>query len=157
MTANRFITRAKTREWLKRYIPAEILGTSFSLVAAWLTYSHTHSYLAAAASGWVAEGVGFFGYFITNELFKNHKRYDRHPFFRRIALALTAATTNLLVEFLPAEILDNILIRPFLMYFVPHHIHPYALGFLIGKLLADVIFYLLAILGFEARKYLLKR
>jgi len=149
--------KAKTRQWLMRYIPAEILGTVWAVTTAWVTFIHTHSYLAATASGWVGEGIGFFGYFIISEFLENHRRYSAHPFLKRLSLAIAAAMSNLLVEFLPAEILDNILFRPLLMYVVPQHIKPYAFGFLIGKFLADILFYALAIAGFELRKHWFKR
>ena len=102
--------QSKKREWLKRYIPAEILGTLAALLAAWFVYNQTGSYVAAAAAGWTGEGVVFFGYFITIELLSNSKRYTQYPFFKRIALIIGAAGTNLLVEFLPAEIIDNMII-----------------------------------------------
>lgn len=144
--------KAKTKEWLRRYVPAEILGTICSLAAAWVAYSHTHSFIAAAASGWVGEGFGFYGYFITAELLLNAKRYSEHPFIKRVSLAAVTSSTNLIVEFVPAEVLDNFFIRPLAMYSFPQFIHPYPLGFLVGKFSADAIFYLLAIVGFEARK-----
>ena len=58
------------------------------------------------------------------------------------------------VEFLPAEILDNFIIRPFAMFEAPHYIHPYPIGFLVGKFSADIIFYVFAIIGYESRKAL---
>ncbi len=149
--------RSKTREWLHRYIPAEVLGTIGALIAAWVVYSHTHSYIAAAASGWVGEGIGFYGYFITTELLLNHRKYSQYKFIKRISLAIAAASTNIFVEFMPAEILDNFIIRPFAMYIVPQYIHPYPLGFLVGKFSADLLFYILAIMGYEARKHWLHR
>src|SRR6476646_3416852 len=96
---------SKTTEWAKRYIPAEVLGTIGALVAAWIVYGHTHSYGAAAASGWVGEGIGFFGYFITVELLLNAKKYRNYPFLKRIAMVIGVASTNLFVEFAPAEII----------------------------------------------------
>jgi len=149
--------RSKRREWLRRYIPAEILGTITALVGAWVAYAHTHSFVAGTASGWVGEGIGFYGYFIAIELTSNSRRYSQHSFIKRTSLAVAAASTNLLVEFMPAEVLDNFIIRPFLMYLVPHHVHPYPVGFLAGKFSADILFYALAILGYEARKYWLHR
>jgi hypothetical protein len=149
--------KSKTREWLKRYIPAEILGTICALIAASVVYSNTHSYISAAASGWFGEGVGFYGYFITFELLSNSKRYENHTLFKKIRLAVGAASTNLIIEFIPAEILDNFIIRPYLMFIVPQYIKPYALGFLVGKFGADILFYLLAIVGYETRKRLLHR
>ena len=144
--------KRKTREWLRRYIPAEILGTAGALLAALVVYSHSHSYVAAAASGWVGEGIGFYGYFVTSELVLGSRRFRQVSFVNRVLGAVGVASTNLLVEFMPAEILDNFLIRPFAMYLVPQYIHPYALGFLAGKFGADIIFYALAITGYETRK-----
>ena len=154
---NHIELRSKTREWLNRYIRAEILGTIGALIAAWVAYSRTHSYIAAAASGWIGEGIGFYGYFVTTEFLINSKKHQQYPLAKRVLLAIAAATTNLLVEFLPAEILDNFIIRPFAMYIVPQYIHPYPIGFLVGKFSADIIFYALAIIGYEARKHWLRR
>lgn len=148
---------SKKKEWLWRYVPAEILGTITALIGAWTVYAHTHSYIAATASGWFGEGVGFYGYFIIAELLANSKRYKQHKIIKRISLAVAAASTNLLIEFAPAEVLDNFIIRPFLMYLMPHYIHPYPVGFLVGKFSADIIFYALAIVGYESRKRWLHR
>ena len=145
----------KFREWLKRYIPAEMCGTIIALTLAWIMYSQTHSYALGAAAGWVGEGIGFFGYFIVNELLIHTKSYASYSFFKRVPLVLAAAGTNLIVEFLPAEIIDNLLIRPFVMFVIPQYIHPYPLGFLIGKLSADIFFYIFAIVGYEIRKRML--
>jgi hypothetical protein len=149
--------RQKRKEWLKRYIPAEILGTLTALIGAALGYHHAHSAIAATAGGWVGEGVGFYGYFVSLELLSNSARYKSSKLFKRIGLAISAASTNLLVEFLPAELLDNFIIRPFLMYQGVKHIHPLAAGFLIGKFSADIIFYAIAVVGYESRKRFLKR
>lgn len=149
---NRSRLKEKTREWLRRYIPAEILGTIFALAAAWLVYSRTHSFIAATAAGWTGEGLGFYGYFIVSELLFNARRYQAYPPVKRVSRAAAKASTNLVVEFMPAELLDNFLIRPLTMYSFPQFIHPYPVGFLAGKFSADAIFYLLAIGGYEARK-----
>jgi len=149
--------KKKTKEWLGRYIPAEILGTICAVIPAWIVYSHTHSYVSGAAVGWFGEGIGFYGYFITTELLKSSSRYSKLSFFKRTRRAIGMASTNLLVEFIPAEVLDNFIIRPFGMYLAPHYIHPYPLGFLVGKFGADLFFYMFAIIGYESRKRWLHR
>lgn len=149
--------KQKTKEWARRYIPAEILGTAGALIAAWIVYVHTHSYVAAAAAGWIGEGIGFYGYFVSTELLLNARKYREHPFFKRVLLAVGIASSNLLVEFAPAEILDTFFIRPFAMFLAPQHIHPYPIGFLVGKFGADLVFYLLAVIGYETRKRWLRR
>ena len=144
--------KTKTREWLHRYLWAETLGTALSLITAWLVFGQTRSFVAAAGAGWAAEGFGFYGYFVAAELLSNVQRYHGYPLFRRMSVAVAKASTNLLVEFAPAEILDNFLIRPLALYAFPQFIHPYPIGFLAGKLSADIVFYLFAIVGYEARK-----
>lgn len=145
--------KGKLKEWLRHYIAAESLGTSIALAFAWLTYIHTHSYIAAAGAGFVGEGIGFYGYFIVTEIWRHGLRYRGVPFYKRIPLILANSGTSLFVEFAPAEVLDNIFIRPFAMFIVPQHIKPYALGFIVGKFGADLIFYALAIAGYEAKKH----
>ncbi|HET9174404.1 MAG TPA: hypothetical protein VFN56_03930 [Candidatus Saccharimonadales bacterium] len=154
---NRVSSRLKTREWLRRYIPAEVLGTIGAVAAAWPVYVHTHSYLAAAASGWVGEGIGFYGYFITTELIRSNRRHLEGTLLLRVRRAVQEASTNLVVEFAPAEIIDNLIIRPYFMFLFPQLIHPYAVGFLVGKFSADILFYALAIVGYELRKHFLRR
>ena len=149
--------KTKTRAWLSRYIPAEILGTIGALIAALVVYTHGHSYIAAAASGWVGEGICFYGYFVTTELLLNARKYRQRPLIKRVSLAVATASTNLLVEFLPAELVDSFIIRPYLMYLMPQYIHPYPVGFLAGKFSADVVFYAFAIIGYEARRHWLHR
>ncbi|HET8708905.1 MAG TPA: hypothetical protein VFL85_01345 [Candidatus Saccharimonadales bacterium] len=149
--------KRKANEWLRRYLIAEILGTLGALVAAWVVFSHTHSYVAAAASGWIGEGIGFYGYFVCKELFIHAKKYREHRLFQKIGRIVAAASTNLFVEFAPAEIMDNVIIRPFLMFLLPQHIKPYAAGFLTAKFSADILFYLLAIIGYETKNRWLHR
>lgn len=146
--------KKKFKVWLRRYIIAELLGTLIALGFASVAFSQSHSYLKAAGAGFVGEGIGFFGYFIISELVTNSKSYKSLPFYKRISRILAKSSTNLIVEFAPAEIIDNIFIRPFLMYTVPQYIKPYALGFIIGKLSADLFFYIFAIIGLEIKQHM---
>lgn len=142
------------KEWLSRYILGEVLGTLIALVFASVAYAHTHSYVVAAAAGFVGEGIGFYGYFGISELLTNHKAYAHLPFARRLLAIAGKSSTNLIIEFAPAELIDNIFIRPFLMFYMPQHITPYALGFVVGKVLADLLFYVFAVAGYELKKRL---
>jgi hypothetical protein len=60
--------------------------------------------------------------------------------------------TGLLVEFGPAEIADTFAVRPLAMYLGPLLIGHLAAGILAGKLAADIVFYALAIVGYELFK-----
>ena len=144
------------REWFKRYIVAELLGTAVALGFATVAFLHIHSYAAAAAAGLLGEGIGFYGYFICYELIRNGLAYRHLSPLRRLVVIATKSSTNLLVEFAPAEVIDSLFVRPLLMFIVPQYVHPYMLGFLLGKLLSDVLFYALAIVGYETKKHLTK-
>ncbi len=149
---NRQKVSGKLKEWLRHYAQAELLGTFIALAFAWFTYNHTHSYIAAAGAGFAGEGIGFYGYFIVTEVLRHGLRYRDMPFYKRLPLVLAKSGANLFVEFAPAEVLDNIFIRPVAMFIVPQHIKPYALGFVVGKFGADLFFYIFAITGYEAKK-----
>lgn len=150
----RIIKTQKFKEWLHRYALAELSGTIIALSCAWFTYSQTNSYLDATAAGFVGEGIGFYGYFILEELRRHGLRYKGMPLYKRLPLILAKSSSNLFAEFAPAAVIDSLFIRPFATYAVPHHIHPYGVGFLIGKFSADLIFYTIAIAGYEFKKHL---
>lgn len=145
-------TKNKFKEWLNRYAAAELLGTAIALCFASVSYYHTHSYVVGAGAGFIGEGIGFYGFFITAELLTNAKTYAKLPLIKRLKAIVAKSSTNLIVEFAPAEIIDNIFIRPFFMFYAPQHIKPYALGFLVGKIAADSLFYVFAITAYEFKK-----
>lgn len=146
--------KRKFKEWLRRYVIAELLGTAVAVCFAYITFLHTHSYVKAAAAGFVGEGIGFYGYFVASELLQSGKAYAGLPLLRRLGAIIAKSSTNLIIEFAPAEIVDNVFVRPFLMFYAPQHIKPYALGFIAGKLSADAMFYIFAISGYEVKQRL---
>jgi len=147
-------SKSKFKEWFSRYVFAEALGAAIAVGFAYVAFARSHSYAVAAGAGFVGEGIGFYGYFVTSELVSNSQAYRTLSLVKRLAAIIAKSSTNLIIEFAPAEIIDNIFIRPFLMFYIPQHLRPYALGFLTGKLAADVLFYVFAIVGYELKKRL---
>jgi len=49
-------------------------------------------------------------------------------------------------------ILDVVIVRPFFMYFIPKLTSNFLLGTFIGKMIADIAFYIPAIIMYEVRK-----
>jgi hypothetical protein len=126
------------RQWLWRYAPAEVAGTVGALAAA--TGANAFGVAAATAyAGAIGEGLAFYAVILFREL-----RRSIGP--RRQTLA------RLMVEFGPAEIADTIAVRPLAMYLGPLLIGHFAAGVLAGKIAADVVFYGLAIVGYELGK-----
>ena len=57
----------------------------------------------------------------------------------------------MVLEFGTAEFLDSFVIRPFTMYIFPLLTHNLVLGLLVGKFVADIIFYIPTIIAYELR------
>lgn len=144
--------RTKNRRifnWVKRYLPGEIIGTVAALSSAVFVYNVTHSYAIAGIAGMIGENLGYYGYFLSLETTKQYKKHRKHPPLQRTWLVTSHTTKRLLLEFGVAEIMDSFIIRPYFMSIAPQYIAPYWLGALAGKIIADVIFYSLAIIGYE--------
>jgi hypothetical protein len=123
--------------WLRRYLPAELLGTPTALLCAWLVATLTGSPAAAAVAGTWGENLGFYGIMLGRELGRQGVR------------ALPSILRDLVLEFGPAEALDSMLLRPALMYAGVTLASSTALGIIAGKIAADVCFYAPAIASYE--------
>ena len=133
----------RVREWIGRYLVAELAGLTTALLAALAVTSWDPDRLAIAAyASALGEGVGFYaGFLIVRYL---REEIDGPP-RRRIAVIVTAAV----VEFGPAEIIDTALIRPAAMFLGSLATGNVIIGVLIGKVAADIVFYGLAITSYE--------
>ncbi|MDB5234138.1 MAG: hypothetical protein JWR44_1131 [Hymenobacter sp.] len=143
--------RERLREWLRRYLPAELLSVVATLVAAGLVLRATHSGLRAALAATWAGNVAYFGYLLVQDvrLAYRLRRRRGQPYTQR---TFGHNLRALAVEFGPAEVLDSLLIRPALMYYLPRWLGHFAAGIVLAKLLADVSFYVPAILSYELSK-----
>lgn len=136
-------TTSRVREWVGRYLVAEICGLTGALLAAWAVIAWVPDRLLVAAyASALGEGVGFYaGYLVVRYLREDIAGSRR----RRIAVIVAAAV----VEFGPAEIIDTVLVRPAAMYLGTLVAGNVIAGVLIGKVAADVVFYGLAITSYE--------
>lgn len=141
---------ARVKRWLHRYGPAELTGIVTALLGSYVAHAVTGSEIAAAFGGSLGETVGFYGVIIGREI-----RADAAAARATAAAygprAWLRTATNLIIEFGPAEILDTGLIRPFTMG-VGTRWFGRALGVPLGKVAADVTFYVPVILIYEWRR-----
>ncbi|TGE10486.1 hypothetical protein [Hymenobacter fodinae] len=148
--------KQKIREWLRRYLPAEVLSVVATLAGATLVLRSTHSPLSAALAGTWAGNVAYFGYLLLQDMRLAYRlRHAR-------GLPYTWGTFGqnvraLVVEFGLAEVADSFLIRPVLMYYLPRWLGHFGAGILLAKLLADVSFYVPAIISYELSKKRLRK
>ncbi|GIF62852.1 hypothetical protein Ais01nite_08870 [Asanoa ishikariensis] len=122
------------RAWLSRYAPAEAAGITGALLAT----APLDEPAAAAIAGTVGETVGFYAM-----IFARDVRAGGRP---------AAVVRDMVLEFGPAELLDTLLVRPGAMYLATRALGTTTTGVVVGKLAADVVFYAVAIIGYELRR-----
>jgi len=134
----------------KRYLPMEICGTITAMLAGIIVYNSTeNTVLAAVAAAW-SENIGFYGYAAYAEVRKYYKTHTG-GWLSHVSIFFKSLR-NLLTEFGMAEIGDTILIRPALMTLFQALLGAGAIGLFVGKIAADIIFYVIAAIGFLIRK-----
>jgi ornithine decarboxylase len=137
--------RRRVREWCVRYAPAEVAAVLGALLAAG-TASRFGMPAVTAVAGVLGESVAFYAVLAIRDL---RVRCRYRP--RDVATVIR----DLILEFGPAEALDTFLVRPGAMYLGPVGLGNVMAGVLLGKIAADIVFYLLAIAGYELRKSLM--
>jgi hypothetical protein len=143
-------------EWLRRYGPAEGLSLLATVGAAAATVQAGGTRAAVALAATWAGNVAYFGLLLLQDvgqarraLRAQGRAYSPSAFGRNVrALA---------VEFGVAEVLDSLLVRPALMYWLPRWLHSVPLGVLAAKFAADVTFYVPAIISYELSKEKLRK
>lgn len=143
--------KKKIKEWLKRYLFAEILSTILSLGTAWSIKVYFNEDVMAAFAGSAMASISFYGLVAFSDVRKNLKYHKKHK-LKYGFNSYIKDFRNLLVEFGPSEILDVIAVRPFFMYLIPKLTGEFLLGTFIGKMIADVIFFIPAVVMYEIRK-----
>jgi hypothetical protein len=144
--------RRKLREWVGRYLPAEILGTVTALGAAWTVHAASDSLISAAIAATIGESLGYYGCMVVRQVRYYDTRHRHHGRTKRRWLTGSRTVRDLLIEFGPAELVDTVLVRPLFMYLMPSLLDNFTAGILLGKLAADVIFYGLAISAYELKQ-----
>jgi hypothetical protein len=143
--------KQKVKEWMRRYLPAEILSVLATMGGAAWAFWTTENRVTTALVGTWAGNVAYFGFLLLADALyarrvrhANGQRYTLRTFWQNVrALA---------VEFGVAEVADSFVIRPALMYYLPLLFGSLSWGVLAAKLLADVTFYVPAIISYELSK-----
>lgn len=144
--------KSKLKEWLKRYLPANLISLILTVVSFKLTFIFTNNLILASFVGAIiGDNIGYYGTIVVRDLIADHKlhkdlnlKYTYKSFLKIVR--------NLILEFGFSEILDSYLIRPVILYFCSILINNQTFGLIIGKYLADFIFYIPTIFAYELRK-----
>jgi len=95
----------KIKEWLRRYLLAEILSTVLSLATAWIIHRTTGDNVIAAFGGSAMASISFYGIIAYSDVRKSLKHHKKHDLSYGL-VAYFKDLRNLVIEFGPSEILD---------------------------------------------------
>lgn len=138
-------------EWGTRYIPAEFFAILCSLAGGVGThFLFNNPYATAFGATW-AENFGYYSriYYQDIQAKKKRKKHltmvDRLKIFR-----------DMVFEFGIGEYVDSFIVRPMAMYALPKMTGNIFWGLFLGKLVADVTFYIPTIISYELKKKYLR-
>jgi hypothetical protein len=140
--------------WLRRYLPAEAAGTGTALLCAGVAHAAGGDLAAVALAGAWGENLGYYGTVGARDLRRAlAARQGAAPGrARRVQGALGEVLRGLLLEFGPAEALDSVLVRPLAMGAAARVIPQVGVAVLVGKVAADLLFYVPTVLAYERRR-----
>jgi len=140
----------KLIEWTKRYGIAEIVGTVTTYVCSYIADRSFEDDITVAYGATFGATVGFYGTMFLKDIRKDYKTSRKNLQVYGVK-GVFNTSKNLLIEFAGAEVLDITLTRPAAtagsIYFLGKEA-----GIIIGKIIADIIFYIPAIISYELRK-----
>ena len=141
----------KIREWIRRYLLADVLSTVLSMASAWVIHRTTGDNVLAAFLGSAVASISFYGIIAYSDVRKSLRHHRKHVLRYNFA-SYFKDLRNLIIEFGPSEILDVLAVRPFFMYLMPKLMGEFVLGTFVGKMIADLVFFIPAIIMYEVRK-----
>ena len=142
--------RTKATKWLRRFLPAEVVGTLIALVCTYVTMQFTDNRVTIAYAASIAETASFYLTIITTDILLARKKLkaENRTLTWKGALSLLK---NMLIDFGLAELADSFVIRPFFMYIFPLWLGNYVWGTIAGKIASDIVFYVPVIIAAEIR------
>lgn len=141
----------KIIEWLFRYGPAEGSAIMCAIIGGMtFHYVFQNSIVTAFGATW-SENIGYYSPIIYSDIKNRKNKYGVVN-----ARGMLAVVRNLLIEFGPSEYLDSFLIRPVTMYMFSQISGNLVFGLFLGKISADIIFYIPTIISYEFRKRIFK-
>jgi hypothetical protein len=136
--------KQKAIEWLKRYLPAEI--------AALIAKHEGYNAIIIAFTGSLGEAIGFYITIFINHILNAKKALTISGKRNLNFQDYLVIAVKILLEFGPAGLIDDFIVRPFFMFWLPILLNNFTLGIIAGKIVGDISFYFLVILSYELIK-----
>ena len=101
--------------------------------------------------------VGYYAAAYISAVRWSYRDLDHRRWLSRVLVSNLLALRSVAVEFGPAELIDSVAVRPVAFYVGPQIFDNTIAGWIFGKLVSDLAFYLCAISSYERFKSLLVR
>src|SRR3989344_7018530 len=101
--------KRKLKEWGRRYIPAEILGTIIALACSFAVFGLTGNLIATAYAGTVGENIGYYGLISARDIILS-RRHHKAGNKEYTTISFLKNIRNLIMEFGLSEVFDFILV-----------------------------------------------
>ena len=147
--------RHRFADWIRRYGFAELVGTASAIAGSIGARAFTGSEIAAAYGGAVGESLGFYSTMLVRE-FRAGRRQARAEGRAYSWRDASRASALMAVEFGPAEVADTGVLRPLAIGLGTRWLG-HGWGVVVGKLAADIVFYVPVIVTYEMRRRLARR
>jgi len=122
-----------------------------------VAYLATGSLAAAAIAATIGASAGYYAAAYVSALRLSYRDHDDRRWPSRVLISNLLALRSVAVEFGPAELIDSVAVRPVAFYLGPLIFDNTIGGWIFGKLVSDVAFYVCAIISYERFKSLLVR
>jgi hypothetical protein len=136
--------------WLAVYGGPEVAGLLAAAGAFGLVHVGGGPLLGSALAGAWAEDLAFVGYFAVRAVREQSAHHKHRHWIAYYVFTFCAAFWSLIIELGLAETVDKF-VRPALFYEIPRGLHNLIAGFIVAKLAADIVYYLLAYAGRRVR------
>ena len=139
--------KSKIKEWLERYLAAELISILFAVFSAYLANIFWHNSIITALAATWASNIGFYGWIVYKDIKVKRKLHGK------ITMQIYFKTfIGLILEFGPAEYFDSFLVRPFMLYIFPAILGNLSAGIFVGIMVSNITYYLPVIISYEMKK-----
>jgi len=146
----------KIKEWLKRYIPANLFCTICTLIVSYVIFYSTNNRVLTAFLSSIIGTICYYGFILVRDVIYTKRKYIEDS-KKYTFVSFIKNVNNIIIEFGFSEILDTFFVTPFFMYLFPLIINDIVIGTLIAKYASDIVFYIPTIIAYELRKKHLKK
>jgi hypothetical protein len=145
--------KSKAWKWIKRFLPAEVIGTLVAIACGYVASALTRNRVTIAYAASMCETAGFYLTIIVTDALVIRKQLKIQHRTLTLPALLLVTVKNMVLDFGLAELADSFLVRPLFMYLFPLWLKDYPSGIVAGKIASDVVFYVPVIIAAEVRLY----